>query len=115
MAADRISAAAAGWISGRGRRKGGGAEMIQKEKVTRADLLELIDEYCDRIRSEKNLLCVLEMARCCWKEEKRAEKRAEAAEAGEAFTDAEDLIKTDGGKIIYLFPSRGGDDQRGRV
>ena len=84
--------------------------MIRKEEVSRADLLELIDEYCDRISSKQGLFCVLEVARSCWKEE----KRREAAEAGETFTAADDLITTDSGKIVYLFPSSGSGG-RGRV
>ncbi len=62
------------------------------KKAARADILELINDYC-REMDEKGLLNVLIMARSCWKEAKRQEGTAEASEA----------FRADSGKIIYLF------------
>ena len=76
--------------------------MKKAEKVTRAELLELIDGYCSGI-DEKGLACVLEMARCCWKEAKRKEATAEAAAA----------IRADRGKILYLFSASGSSADQG--
>ena len=64
------------------------------KRALRAEILQLIDEYCSGI-DENGLLCVLEMARACWKEAKRKEATAEAAAA----------IRADNGKILYLFGS----------
>lgn len=73
--------------------------MKKAEKETRAEMLELIEEYCSRI-DNNGLLNVLTMAWACWKEAKRQEGKAAAAEA----------IRADSGKIIYLF----GGDQSGQ-
>ena len=69
------------------------------KKATRAEMLELIREYCSGM-DEKGLFNVLTMARSYWKEAKRQEGTAAAAEA----------IRADSGKIIYLF----GGDQSGQ-
>lgn len=82
---------------------------MKKAEVTRGEILELINEFCNRLDTN-GLICVLEMAHCCWAERKRErEKRQETA--GNTPT----VTMSDDGKIFYIiFPASSGHDRRGQ-
>lgn len=82
---------------------------MKKAEVTRGELLELIEEFCNRL-DIKGLVCVLEMAHCCWAERKREREKRQ-----ETTGNAPIVTMSDDGKIFYItFPASSGRDRRGQ-